>query len=107
MINITEKAATHIKEIAATEDIGYLTVRLKIIGSGCAGFTHDLYFDDQIGELDEVFELDGVKVIVDPMSIEYLDNSLIDYVEHDFGGAFKITNDKITGSCGCGSSVSY
>ena len=107
MIHITEKAANRIKKISDDESIGYYIVRLKIIGSGCAGFSHDIYFDDQINELDEVFELDGVKMSVDPMSFQYLDESTVDYIEHDFGGGFKVSSSKITGSCGCGSSYSF
>jgi len=107
MINITEKAAIKIKEMADEEGIGYYIVRAKIIGFGCSGMGNDMYFDDQISDTDEVFELDGVKVVVDFMSMQYLDGSVIDYQDKEFGGGFKFNNPNVTGSCGCGSSQSY
>ncbi len=111
MIQLTEKAAKQIVEISNAEGIGHFSVRAKVIGGGCAGFTHDLTFDDQIGEMDEVAEFTDyygtVKVIVDPLSFQYLDETTIDWVDHQFGAGFKFINPNVTGSCGCGSSVSF
>jgi iron-sulfur cluster insertion protein len=107
MIHLTEKAAKMIEQISNGDGVGHYIVRVKILAGGCSGFTHDLFFDDQISEMDQVFELDGVKVIVDEFSFQYIDESVIDYVDTDFGGGFKIKDPKITGSCGCGKSVSY
>lgn len=106
MIHITEKAALKVKEIADDEGIGYYSIRVKCIGSGCAGFSFDLCFDDQIKDNDEVSELDGVKVICDEMSLQYMDDTVVDYETHMMGGGFKFNNPKSTGSCGCGSSFS-
>ena len=106
MIHITEKAAKKIEEISNEEGIGHYCVRVRVVGGGCAGFTNDMYFDDQVGEMDETFELDGVKVIVDPLSFQYLDEVVIDYVDSQFGAGFKFNNPNVTGSCGCGSSFS-
>ena len=111
MIQLTEKAAKQIVEISNAEGIGHFTIRAKIIGGGCAGFTHDLYFDDQVSEMDEVSEFTDfygtVKVVVDPLSFQYLDGVTIDYVESPIGAGFKFHNPNVTGSCGCGSSVSF
>jgi iron-sulfur cluster insertion protein len=107
MINITEKAAVKIKEMADEENIGYYIVRAKQIGGGCNGMITDIFFDDIINDTDEVFEFDGVKIVVDMVSFQYLDNSLINYEETDFGGGFKVTNPNIKSSCGCGKSSSY
>jgi iron-sulfur cluster insertion protein len=107
MIYLTEKAANQIKEISEAESLGHLTVRVKVVGGGCAGFTNDMYFDDQVSEMDEVCELDGVKVVCDPLSFQYLDETTIDYVDGPFGAGFKFLNPNVKGSCGCGSSVSY
>jgi iron-sulfur cluster insertion protein len=104
---ITEKAVKQVKEIADAEGIGYYIVRAKVLGGGCHGMTHDLTFDDQISDTDEVIELDGVKVIIDMMSFQYLENACIDYVESAFGGGFKFSSPDIKSSCGCGSSVTY
>lgn len=106
MIHLTEKAAKKIEEISNEEGIGHYCVRVKVIGGGCAGFTYDMFYDDQIGELDEVSELDGVKVIVDPLSFQYLDEVVIDYQEGSISAGFKFNNPNSTGSCGCGSSFS-
>jgi len=107
MIYLTEKAAKQIKEISDGEGIGHYVVRAKCIGFGCAGIGHDLSFDDIIADTDEIIELDGVKVVVDMMSFQYLENACIDYVESDFGGGFKFTSPDIKSSCGCGKSSQY
>lgn len=106
MIHITEKAAKKIEEISNEEGIGHYSVRVKVIGGGCAGFTYDMYYDDQVGEMDEVCELDGVKVVVDPLSFQYLDEVVIDYMDGPISAGFKFNNPNTTGSCGCGSSFS-
>lgn len=104
MIYLTEKAAKQIKIIAEDECIGYHIIRVKVKGGGCAGFEYDLNFDDKIGEDDEVSELDGVKVVCDPMSMQYLDGTVIDYGDSLMGSGFKFNNPTATGTCGCGHS---
>ncbi|HWZ21095.1 MAG TPA: iron-sulfur cluster assembly accessory protein [Cytophagaceae bacterium] len=104
---LTEKAANKVKEISEAEGIGHCNIRVKVIGGGCAGFTHDLYFEDQISEMDEVFEQDGVKIVCDPLSYQYLDETGIDYLDTEMGGGFKFMNPNVKGSCGCGSSVKF
>ena len=81
MIKITEKAASKVKEIAEAESLLGQGLRLRVIGGGCSGFSYDLYFEDSIGEMDEQFESNGVKLYVDPMSYQYLEGVEIDYVE--------------------------
>lgn len=106
MIHLTEKAASKLKEFAGAEGLA-LSVRLKVIGGGCAGFTNDMYFDEQVSDMDEVIEQDGIKLVVDPLSFQYLEDSVIDYMDGQFGEGFKFLNPNVKGSCGCGSSVSY
>ncbi len=106
-MHLTEKAAKKIEEIANAEGVGHFTIRAKVIGGGCAGMTNDIYFDDQILDTDEVTELDGVKVVVDLMSFQYLDGTTIDYVDSEMGGGFKFLNPNVKSSCGCGQSQSY
>jgi iron-sulfur cluster assembly protein len=67
----------------------------------------DIYFDDLITDSDEVFELDGAKVIVDQFSFQYLDGTVIDYVEGDFESGFKFKSPALQTSCGCGKSQSF
>lgn len=107
MIHITEAAAKKVVEISDAEGIGHHVIRVRVIGGGCAGFTHDMMFDDQIGELDEVTEFDNIKVVIDPLSFQYLDDITIDFVESPMGAGFKFLNPNVKGSCGCGSSVSF
>ncbi len=106
MITITEKAAVKVKEIADAEALGGQGLRLRVVGGGCAGFSYDLYFEDKIGDMDEQFESNGVKLYIDPMSYQYLEGTEIDYVEGLHGAGFKFNNPNSKGSCGCGSSFS-
>jgi len=106
MITITEKAATKVKEIASAEALEGQGLRLRVVGGGCAGFTYDLYFEDKIGDLDEEFECLGVKLYVDPLSFQYLEQTEIDYVEGIHGSGFKFNNPNVKATCGCGSSFS-
>ena len=106
MVTITEKAQKKIKEFAEEQDCS-LSIRLKIIGGGCAGYQHDMMFDDITSALDEVFEVNGIKVIMDQLTLQYLEDCEVDYVEHLYGNGFKINSPNQKGSCGCGSSVAY
>jgi len=106
MLTITDKAASKVHEIADAESLHGQGLRLRVIGGGCAGFSYDLYFEDQPTELDESFESNGVKLYVDPISFQYLESTQIDYVEGAHGAGFKFNNPNVTGSCGCGSSFS-
>lgn len=106
MMYLTERAAKKIAEIADAEGIEHHVIRAKVLGGGCAGFTYDIYFDDQISETDEVAELDGVKLVTDLMSFQYLNEVTVDFVDGDMGAGFKFLNPNVTGTCGCGSSFS-
>ena len=106
MISVTTRAADKVKEIASAEGLQGQGLRLRVIGGGCAGFTYDLYFEDQVGEMDEEYESNGVKLYVDPLSHQYLEETEIDYVEGVHGSGFKFNNPNVKGTCGCGSSFS-
>ena len=106
MITVTDRAAAKVKEIAKSEGLEGQGLRLRVIGGGCAGFTYDLYFEDQIGEMDEQYESQGIKLYVDPLSHQYLEDTEIDYVEGVHGSGFKFNNPNVKGTCGCGSSFS-
>jgi iron-sulfur cluster insertion protein len=106
MISVTTRAADKVKEIASAEGLEGQGLRLRVIGGGCAGFTYDLYFEDQVGDMDEQYESNGVKLYVDPLSHQYLEETEIDYVEGVHGSGFKFNNPNVKGTCGCGSSFS-
>ena len=107
MITLTEKAAVKVKEIANEESLKGQGIRLRVIGGGCSGFTYDLYFEPDVGEMDETFESNGVQLYVDAMSFQYLDGTEIDYVESLQGSGFRFNNPNIAGTCGCGSSFAF
>lgn len=105
-VNLTAVAAEKVKEIRASENIeeGY-GLRLRVAGGGCSGFQYDLYFD-QSTPMDKKFESHGVELIVDQMSLQYLRNTEVDYVEGLQGAGFKFQNPNVKSTCGCGSSFS-
>jgi iron-sulfur cluster insertion protein len=106
MIELTSKAAEKVKEIREAEGLGEQGLRLRVIGGGCSGFTYDLYFEDETNDMDQVFESEGIKLYVDMMSYQYLENTTIDYVEGLHGAGFKFNNPTAKSTCGCGSSFS-
>ena len=106
MISVTDKAVAKIKEISEAEGIGHFNVRLRVIGGGCAGFSYDMYYEDKPSDMDETHEVNGVTVVVDPLSWQYLEGVEIDYVEGHMGAGFKFINPNVKGTCGCGSSFS-
>ena len=106
MVQITPVAATKVNEIRDAEGIETnMALRLRVVGGGCAGFSYDLYFDEPT-EVDRQFEITGVKVVVDEMSLMYLVGTEIDYVEGLQGAGFKFNNPNVKSTCGCGSSFS-
>ena len=106
LVKLTTRAAEKVKAIRAEEKIeeGYV-LRLKVMGGGCSGFAYDLFFD-QVQEVDQTFESQGVRMLCDQMSLMYLVGTEIDYVESVQGSGFKFTNPNVKSTCGCGSSFS-
>ena len=106
MVRITPVAAAKVNEIRDAEGIeATMALRLRVVGGGCAGFSYDLYFDEPV-EVDRQVEIQGVKVVVDEMSLMYLVGTEIDYVEGLQGAGFKFNNPNVKTTCGCGSSFS-
>ncbi|MCX7808097.1 MAG: iron-sulfur cluster insertion protein ErpA [Deltaproteobacteria bacterium] len=105
-IRLTERAAAKVKEIREAEGLGNQGLRVRVIGGGCAGFTYDLFFEDEVTEMDYVFESHGIPMYVDMMSYQYLEGAEIDYVEGLYGAGFKFNNPNVKSTCGCGSSFS-
>lgn len=106
MIQLTDKAVAKVKEIREAEGLGEQGLRVRVIGGGCSGFSYDLFFEDEITDLDQTFESGGVKLFVDMMSYQYLEGVEIDYVEGLHGAGFKFVNPNAKSTCGCGSSFS-
>jgi iron-sulfur cluster insertion protein len=103
-IILTQNAAKRVAWIAERQSKPAV-LRLAVDGGGCAGFTYKFELADQ-AEDDTVTETDGVKLVVDPMSLELVKGSAVDFVEDLGGAAFKVTNPNAQSGCGCGSSFS-
>jgi iron-sulfur cluster assembly protein len=104
MITITDRAADKVREFMASEDDDATALRIAIEGGGCSGFQYALGFDSGPQEGDEVVEMQGVTILVDPFSLPYLKGAGIDYVEGLNGTGFQISNPNVQAACGCGSS---
>ena len=104
-ITLTHSAAKRVAWIAARQDKPAI-LRLAVDGGGCAGFTYKFELADRPDGEDAIAETDGVQLIVDPMSLELLKGSAVDFVEDLGGAAFKVTNPNAQSGCGCGSSFS-
>ncbi len=106
LITFTEAAANRVKALLAKEGDPTLNLRVFVTGGGCSGFQYGFTFDDTIAEDDTVLTRDGVKLLVDPMSFQYLDGAVIDFQETLESSQFVITNPQAKSTCGCGSSFS-
>ena len=104
-ISLTESAARRVAWIAARQSKPAI-LRLAVDGGGCAGFTYKFDLADAAEDEDSVSDTDGVKLVVDPMSLELVKGSAVDFVEDLGGAAFRVTNPNAQSGCGCGSSFS-
>ncbi|GAC1439912.1 MAG: iron-sulfur cluster insertion protein ErpA [Solirubrobacteraceae bacterium] len=105
MITITDQGAEKVREFLAAQEAEHATagLRVGVRGGGCSGFQYQLAFDEQREE-DEVFELQGLKLLVDRTALPYVDGSEIDYIDAMTGAGFKVNNPNFVAACGCGSS---
>lgn len=108
MINVTETAAAKISELLTEEQKPGAGLRVFVQGGGCSGFQYGLMIDEGEGDsdADQVFEVQGVKLLVDPISLRYLKGAEVDFVDNNMGGGFTIKNPNAKSTCGCGSSFS-
>jgi iron-sulfur cluster assembly accessory protein len=108
MINVTETAASRIADLLVEEGRLGAGLRVFVQGGGCSGFQYGLMIDEGEGdaESDQVFEVNGVKLLVDPISLRYLSGAEVDFVDNNMGGGFTIKNPNAKSTCGCGSSFS-
>jgi iron-sulfur cluster assembly protein len=105
IVDVTPTASGRIKSLLDREGrLASHGLRMKVIGGGCSGLQYQLGFDDKIGDVDEVVEVDGVRVVVDEKSALYLAGSTLDYVDTLQESGFKIVNPNAKTSCGCGQS---
>lgn len=103
---ISDAAVEKVRELLEDEGNSALMLRVFITGGGCSGFSYGFSFDEERAEDDAAIEQDGVTVLVDPMSYQYLAGSRIDYREDLSGAQFVIDNPNASSTCGCGNSFS-
>ncbi|WP_392551190.1 iron-sulfur cluster insertion protein ErpA [Orbus wheelerorum] len=102
----TDAAANKVKSLVEEEENPNLRLRVYITGGGCSGFQYGFTFDEKMNDDDLTIEKNGVALVVDPMSLQYLVGGTIDYVEGLQGSRFVVDNPNATTTCGCGSSFS-
>lgn len=105
-ILFTDSAANKVKELIEEEGNPGLKLRVFVTGGGCSGFQYGFTFDEEVAEDDTTMENNGVTLLIDPMSYQYLVGAEIDYSEGLEGSQFVIRNPNATSTCGCGSSFS-
>ncbi len=103
---ITDNAAKRIVKLIEDEDDQNVKLRISVLGGGCSGFQYNFDFDAKVDDSDLLFEKNGVEVVIDETSIEFINGSQLDYVETLGSAAFAITNPNATANCGCGNSFS-
>jgi len=105
MINVSTMAATKINELLTEENKSGSGLRVFVQGGGCSGFQYGLMIEENgQGSGDQVYESNGVKLYVDPISIRYLNGAEVDFVDTVTGGGFTIKNPNASSTCGCGQS---
>jgi iron-sulfur cluster assembly accessory protein len=104
-VGLTDRAARRIAAILKRE-AGPVMLRLAVTGGGCSGFQYDFVLDDARAQDDLVIEKHGATVLIDPVSLDFLKGSEIDFVDEMIGASFKVNNPNATASCGCGTSFS-
>jgi len=105
-IKFTDAAANKVKLLITEEENPNLKLRVYVTGGGCSGFQYGFTFDEKLNEGDMTIEKQGVMMVVDPMSLQYLVGGVVDYTEGLEGSRFLVNNPNATATCGCGSSFS-
>jgi iron-sulfur cluster assembly accessory protein len=104
MITLTENAAGKVKELLAEEGRNDIALRVAVQPGGCSGLRYAMYLDDQVSEKDQAEEQFGVRLVMDKMSVPYLSQATIDFVDTLEQSGFTIDNPAASGGCACGNS---
>ena len=103
MVTLTNIAAQKVGEFLSGQEQAEAGLRVAVRGGGCSGFQYQLALDEQ-RDGDRVFEYEGIRIIVDEMSLRYVDGSTVDYTESLMGSGFQVNSPNVVAACGCGSS---
>ena len=106
LLSVTDNAVRKVKSLVEDEANPELKLRVFVTGGGCSGFQYGFTFDEKAGDEDTTIERDGVSVLVDPLSFQYLVGASVDYEEGLEGSRFIVTNPNASTTCGCGASFS-
>jgi iron-sulfur cluster assembly accessory protein len=106
VLQLTSRAVRKVQELVSEEENSALKLRVYVTGGGCSGFQYGFSFDEEVAEDDTTVEKDGVVVLVDPMSYQYLVGAEVDYTEGLEGSRFVVINPNASTTCGCGASFS-
>jgi iron-sulfur cluster assembly accessory protein len=106
-LTFTAKAVEMVRDAMTRENLTGYGIRVGVVGGGCSGFQYSMDFENAAKDGDAVFEQDGLKLFVDPMSSMYLQGVTVDYVVGLQGAGFKFINPNARNTCGCGQSFSY
>ncbi len=106
-VTLTPKAVEMVKDAMTRENLAGYGIRIGVVGGGCSGFQYSMDFENAEKDGDSVYEHEGVKLFIDPMSSMYLQGVTVDYVVGLQGAGFKFTNPNARNTCGCGQSFSY
>ena len=104
LVNVTPAAASAVQDLMIKRNLTGYGLRIFISGGGCSGFQYGLALEDNVRESDTAYETNGVQIVIDEASINYLHGAQIDYVDELMGSGFKITNPNAVSTCGCGQS---
>jgi iron-sulfur cluster assembly accessory protein len=105
-VALTDPAAEAVKGLLEQRNLPGYSLRVYVAGGGCSGIQYGMAFDNNIRAEDTVTEINGIKILVDEVSIQYLQGATVDYIDSPQGAGFKITNPNALSSCECGSSCS-
>jgi len=105
-ITFTDAAANKVLALITDEENPALKLRVYVTGGGCSGFQYGFTFDEKVNDGDLTIEKNGVAMVIDPMSLQYLVGGIVDYTEGLQGSRFTVQNPNATTTCGCGSSFS-
>ena len=104
MIQLSESAASKVKELLVEEGRNDIALRVAVQPGGCSGLRYAMYLDDQMGDADVAEEQFGVRLVIDRMSVPYISEATIDFVDTLEASGFTIDNPVATGTCACGNS---